>query len=160
MTADFQGEICRNNIIRGNTFRDQRVFTEFDNGSMVWGSGLGLRDNLITGNELRGSEGLGIVVYGGRRNRITGNAFSNLPGVKDIENPFPGTAVVLDERTRANRVLGNKFRNVVRRTKDLGTGNIIGADQQQAREEGRADLQPSRAGDSEKLRLLRKWIRP
>jgi parallel beta-helix repeat protein len=160
LAADFEGELCRNNIVRGNIFRDQRVFTEFDNGTMAFLGGRGAEQNLIEGNQLQGSEGVGLWIDG-RRNRILGNKFSGLPGTKAIPNPFPGTAVFLSETSRGNRVLDNEFRDVVRRVKDLGTNNVVPGSQ--ALVAGAEHVDPnhrSRASDNWKLQLLRKWTRP
>jgi hypothetical protein len=152
------GEICTNNVFRGNVFRDQRVFTNGDNGSLLWAPGSGVRENLIAENALRGSEGVGIVIEEGKRNRIVGNDIRNLPGAKDVANPFPGTAIFLGERSRGNRVLENEFTNVVRTVVDLGTNNVV----QSASVAASGQLEPRPAGnaapDNTKLRLLRQLL--
>ena len=122
--------------------------------------GRGAEENLIEGNQLLGSEGVGLWVDG-RRNRILDNKFSDLPGTKDIPNPFPGTAIFLSATSRGNRVLDNEFRNVVRRVKDLGTNNVVqGSQALVAGDEHVGPNQRSRASDNRKLQLLRKWTRP
>lgn len=164
--ALFDGETCRNNVIRENTFIRQRIFTPFDNGTMVWLIGPGVERNLIEDNVLRGSEGLGIVVEGGRNNRIVENEIRNLPGQKETFTPFPGTAIFLDEATSGNRVKENEFRNVAHTIVDLGTGNIIGDNDDDDRDRDHDDLVAPvlprsmtrhgvRALDHPKLRFLR-----
>lgn len=120
------GQICRNNMIRGNQFINQRIFRPVDAGSIVSFVGGGrLRGNLIVDNELRGSEGVGLVIFDGTENRIVRNRFSDLPGEKEPASGFPGTAIILGEATRRNVVANNQFRNVEEEIVDLGTGNII-----------------------------------
>jgi parallel beta-helix repeat protein len=130
----FEGDRNRNNVVRGNTFIDQRVFVEEDgttgdNASMVWLPGPGADGNLIEDNVLNGSEGLGVVVEEGSRNQIIGNKFFDLPGESPTFTPSPGTAIFLGEPTRANRVFENEFENVVNTIVDLGKGNQIGEGQ-------------------------------
>lgn len=159
------GESCRNNVIRGNTFIRQRVFTPFDNGTMVWLVGPGVEGNLIKENVLRGSEGLGIVVEEGSGNRIVENTFSDLPGLKETFTPFPGTAIFLGEPTSGNRVRENEFENVVNAIVDLGTGNHIGKGQGVADFAAVSALRlsvtdvPSGGSDHPKLRFLRNYMR-
>jgi parallel beta-helix repeat protein len=159
------GELCRNNVIRENTFIRQRIFTPFDNGTMVFLIGPGVEGNLIEENVLRGSEGLGIVVEAGSRNRIVGNAFSDLPGQKVTFTPFPGTAIFLGEPTSGNRVRENEFENVVNAIVDLGTGNHIGKGQDVADLAAVSALrlsvtgEPSGGSDHPKLRFLRSYGR-
>jgi hypothetical protein len=153
------GEFCFNNVFRRNVFRDQRVFTEFDNGSLLWATGNGVRENLIADNELRGSEGVGIVIEEGKRNRIVRNDIRNLPGTKDVANPFPGTAIFLGQGSRGNRVLGNEFRNVVRTVVDLGTNNVVQSAGLVVRDQAEPRLaEGSAASDNPKLRHLRRLL--
>jgi parallel beta-helix repeat protein len=121
-----EGEICRNNVIRENRFIGQRIFTPGDNGTMVWLVGPNVQGTLIKENELDGSEGLGIVVEAASDNKIIENEFSDLPGEKETFTPYPGTAIFLGEPTSGNRVLENEFEDVVNEIVDLGTGNVIG----------------------------------
>jgi parallel beta-helix repeat protein len=125
---------ARNNVIRRNTFIDQRVFVEEDgttgdNASMVVMDGPGVERNLIEENVLRGSEGLGIVLLQGNRNRIIGNKFFDLPGERPTFTPSPGTAIFLGEASAYNEVRENEFHNVVNTIVDLGTKNKIGPGQ-------------------------------
>ncbi len=124
------GEICRNNIVRDNTFIRMRIYNvfapQFDNATMVYFVGPGQHeDNLVQGNVLNGSEGVGLVLETGSRNRIVENQFRNLPGEKETFIGFPGTAIILGSATTGNRVSKNEFLNVVNTIVDLGTGNII-----------------------------------
>jgi len=120
------GQTCRSNLIRGNRFIDQRIFRPVDGGSMAAFVGGGrFRGNSIVDNELRGSEGVGLVILYGIENRIVRNRFSDLPGEKEPSTGFPGTAIILGEATRRNVVANNQFRNVEEEVVDLGTGNII-----------------------------------
>jgi hypothetical protein len=138
----FGEERCRNNLVRWNTFVGQRVFVPTDGGTMFAALGDGVRRNLIEHNELRGSEGLGVIIGEGSHNRILGNKFSDLPGLKEAIVPFPGTAIFLGEPTTDNRVLRNEFEDVVNTVVALGTGNIIGRDQEDEGDghQERADL--------------------
>jgi len=162
----FDGETCRRNVIRDNTFIRQRVFTTDDNGSMVGLIGPGVERNLVEENELRGSEGLGIVVLAAHDNRIVDNEIRNLPGQKETFTPFPGTAIFLDEATSGNRVKENEFKNVVHTIIDLGTDNILQDNDDDDRDRDRDDLVAqavprsmtragSRAAEHPKLRFLR-----
>lgn len=122
--------VCRNNIVRDNEFIRMRIYNVFaplfDNGTMAYFAGPGQHEgNLIMGNVLRGSEGVGLVLETGSRNRIIENEFSDLPGEKETFIGFPGTAIVLGAATTGNRVSKNEFKNVVNTIVDLGTRNII-----------------------------------
>jgi len=162
----FDGETCRNNVIRENTFIRLRVFTPDDNGSMVGLVGPGVERNLVEENELLGSEGLGIVVLAAHDNRIVDNEIRNLPGEKETFTPSPGTAIFLDEATSGNRVKENEFKKVAHTIVDLGTGNIIRDNDDDDRDRDHDDLvapvlprsmtrQGVRALDHPKLRFLR-----
>jgi len=121
----FPGAPCRNNTIKRNVFVGQRVFSPGDNGTMVWANGTGVDGNLITKNELRGSEGLAVIIEAGSGNQIVQNQFSNLPGTATMNAPFPGTAIFLDQPTSGNRTRKNVYTNVVRAIVNLGTGNVL-----------------------------------
>ena len=159
---------CRNNVIRGNTFIGQRVLAEGpggDNGSLVWAIGPNVQGNLIEQNELRGSEGQGIIIEEGSNNRIAGNQFSDLPGLKLSATGFPGTAIFLGEPTTRNEVRGNEFKKVVNTIVDLGTRNRIGKGQGKVVTEvaagaalGATSGALSRMLDHPKLRFLRDRI--
>jgi parallel beta-helix repeat protein len=162
----FEGDRNRNNVVRGNTFIDQRVFVDEngqtgDNGSMVWLAGPGADENLIEDNVLNGSEGLGVVVEEGSRNRIVGNKFFDLPGEKPSFTPFPGTAIFLGKPTTGNQVRENEFHNVVNTIVDLGTKNKIGPGQGNGDFTAASALRLSVTGkeprmlDHPKLRVLR-----
>jgi parallel beta-helix repeat protein len=118
-------QMCRHNVIRENTFVNQRIFSFGDNATMVWAAGSGIQGNLIQDNVLRRSEGIGIIIEAGSDNRIIGNSFSKLPGGAETTFPYPGTAIFLGEPTTGNRVLDNTFKKVVNTVVDLGTGNIV-----------------------------------
>jgi hypothetical protein len=120
------GQVCRNNLIRGNTFIGQRIFKPADGGSITAAVGGGrFKGNLIADNVLRGSEGVGLYLLDGTDNRILRNQFSDLPGLKEPAPGFPGTAIILGEATSRNVLANNQFRNVQQEVVDLGTGNII-----------------------------------
>jgi hypothetical protein len=62
--GDWEGEINRNQVVRENTFINQRIFAPWDNASMVWlvGSNVGSVEGiLIKENDYRKSEGIAIV---------------------------------------------------------------------------------------------------
>ncbi len=133
MFAAFPGGVCRNNIIRDNTFIDQLIFSPFDNATMVWliaGDGGTVEGNLIEDNELRGSEGIGIVLEAASGNDIVDNELDDLPGEKipfsaAFGSALPGTGVFLDELTSFNQVSENEFENVLNPIVDRGTNNIL-----------------------------------
>ncbi len=116
---------CRNNTIKRNVFVNQRVYSPGDNATMVWAAGTGVDGNLITKNELRGSEGVGLIIDAGSGNQIVQNQFRDIHGAPGISTPFPGTAIFLDQPTSANRTRKNVYVNVTRAIVDLGTGNIL-----------------------------------
>ena len=130
--GDFPGEVCRNNVIRDNTFINQGVFDEFDDGTMVGliGSDVGsVEGNLIEDNVLKGSEGIGIVVVAASGNYIVNNEFEDLPGEKQTfstinGSALPGTGVFLDELSNSNSVNDNEFENVLNPIVDRGANNI------------------------------------
>jgi parallel beta-helix repeat protein len=127
----FEGEHCRNNVIRNNTFKNQRVFNAFDNGSLLSGVGPTVENNLITGNVLKGSEGLGIVIDEGKNNRIIGNSVSDLPGLKETFVNYPGTGIYLGPTTSGNYVAANKIKRVVTPILNLaGAANTVEAGQE------------------------------
>jgi len=121
-------DICRHNVIRNNEVIDARIYNTIfvDNGSIAGLAGPGLfQDNLIQGNVMRGSEGIGLVLETGSGNRIIGNEFHDLPGLKSTYSGYPGTAIILGAATSGNRVRGNEFDNVVNTVVDLGTDNSV-----------------------------------
>jgi parallel beta-helix repeat protein len=124
----------RNNVIRRNTFTNQVVFVDDDgstgdNASMVVMDGPGVEQNLIEQNVLRGSEGNGVVILRGHHNRIVGNEFFDLPGVRPVFTPPPGTAILLGEESAHNQVRDNQFSNVLHTVVDQGFANVVGKDQ-------------------------------
>lgn len=127
--GDWEGEINRNQVVRDNTFINQRIFAPWDNGSMVWlvGSDVGTVEGiLIKENEYRKSEGIAIVSEHATLTQIMENRFSNLrDGPIDPYSGSPGTGVFLDPGSTFNRVIENTFKNVLNPIVDLGTNNII-----------------------------------
>ena len=132
LVADFPGEVCRNNVIRDNEFSDMKVFSPSNDGSMVilFGSEVGtLENNLVTENELEGSEGLGIVVQAASNNHIVDNEIEDLPGEKipfsaAFGSALPGTGIFLDELSSGNVVRENELEDVRNPILDLGENRI------------------------------------
>lgn len=172
------GTAMRDQVIRENTFIDQRVFTPSDFGTMVWliSSDVGTLEGIrIEDNELRGSEGIGIILSGDPTNNwIVENEFSDLRGPKDgPPGEFLGTGVFLDEPSSFNRVIENEFENVLTPILDLGTDNIIADNEieEYADEDGDngsdgiqaapvASVQTAAmAQETEKIRLIRAMVR-
>lgn len=127
MILAFGDEVCRNNVIRHNSFRDQRIYNVvaplFDSGTMTYLIG-NVESTLIEENELRGSEGVGIMLEGGpTANLIVKNKIHDLPGDETPCCAPPGTGIFLDPWTSLNEVLWNKFTNVVEPIIDLGSNN-------------------------------------
>jgi hypothetical protein len=83
-----------------------------------------VESTLIEENELRGSEGVGIMLEGSpTANLIIKNKIRDLPGDETPCCAPPGTGIFLDPWTSLNEVLWNKFTNVVEPIIDLGTNN-------------------------------------
>ncbi len=130
--GNFPDEICRNNVVRGNVFTNLKAFDDFNDGAMVLlaGSDVGsVESNLIEGNTLDGSEGLGILVEAASGNVIVDNEIENLPGEKDTFsvitlNALPGSGIFLSEGTRDNVVEDNEFEDVRNPIVDLGSNTV------------------------------------
>ena len=122
------GDVCRNNVIRNNEVIDAHIYNTLfiDNGSMAYLGAPGLyQNNVIQGNVLHGSEGVGVILETGSGNRIIGNEFHDLPGQQSTYVGYPGTAIILGAATSGNKVRGNEFENVVNPVVDLGTDNSV-----------------------------------
>jgi parallel beta-helix repeat protein len=104
---------CRGNVIRNNQITNQRVFTESDWGTLAWlwtDDGV-LRDNVISGNTLEESEGIGIITQDAVRTRIENNTIRNVRRhslADPVEEPWSGVGVALFGGSQ-NQVLTNTF---------------------------------------------------
>jgi len=147
--AAFGDSECGGNIIRNNAFTRQRLFTEFDAGTMVTLVSFGGRvvNNLVTENTLDRSEGNGMLVFGAERSRIFANTIRRAK-VNPLLNGSGwgpgGTGILVGVDARENRIADNTFSEnehcdvVLRRrsfdnlvdepedrVRDAGTGNIV-----------------------------------
>jgi parallel beta-helix repeat protein len=113
---------CRHNTVRDNTIVNSREHVPL---RPAWAIGLtnnsealgayveGLMEhNLVQGNRVLGSEGLGVVLYASERNRIVNNTITDVT----MTDPFPpdqgegnGTGVWVSLQSRENQILSNTF---------------------------------------------------
>jgi parallel beta-helix repeat protein len=113
---------CRHNTVRDNTIANSRELVPLH---PAWAIGLGnfseflgayveglMEHNLVQGNRVLGSEGQGLVLYAGNRNRIVNNTITDVT----MTDPFPpvwgegnGTGVWVSPQSRENQILNNTF---------------------------------------------------
>jgi len=104
---------CSNNLIKGNKFTDQVIFTEYDLGTMAWinsKEGMPFENNRVVDNTLEGSSGIGIIVIGGTNTIIARNSISGSMVYPD-SYVQTGYGVYLDENSHGNKLLRNTLDN-------------------------------------------------
>lgn len=89
------------------------LFIEGDRGTMVTIFNVNgvIADNLIHGNTLSGTEGLGIFSKGGDRNQYINNTIRGATGSPLVGAGQSGTGSWFDPESKFNQVLGNTFRD-------------------------------------------------
>jgi len=111
MFAGSADAACRNNLILGNKFFGQKVFTEYDLGTMAWLSSsedFPFENNKVINNTLFGSSGIGIFLQGGTETTIDRNSIS---GTRPLPNSYlpTGFGICLDENSHQNNLANNRF---------------------------------------------------
>jgi len=102
---------CNNNLIIGNKFLHQEIYTEDDLGTMVMlfsTPGKSFEDNRILNNTYLGSGGIGIYSEGGSNTTFANN---KIKGAREYSPSFwqTGIGIYLDENSDRNRLEKNKF---------------------------------------------------
>lgn len=129
----FPGEMCTNNLVLENKFIDQKVWFWFDWGSMVFmdANGGEMVGNMIVGNKLEGSQGIGILTFGNvYDNYIADNKFEDFVAGDVLPWPLdffglPPTGIFLETESSENYVIENMFKSVPHPIEDQGTDNVI-----------------------------------
>lgn len=110
------GEVCRNNVVRGNLVVDQKAFTSEDGASMAFLINFGgsIENNSILRNTLIGSEGAGIIAFGASGNHIVNNSFREIVSSEGFDPIFTGenrsgTGVWISLDSHGNRIIANSF---------------------------------------------------
>ena len=144
--ASHHNGVTRFNTVRNNIYRAQRAYSAGDLGTMVvvqgWNATSTTDMNVIEGNALLGSEGIGVYIWGSTRTKVLRNTIHNVtdnvpsgipgmgilvtataPGQQIVQNDFAGNALVdVQLRSNDNLVVLREADDVV---SDLGLNNRI-----------------------------------
>ncbi len=110
----------RGSVINHNVFRNQRVFTEFDLGTMVtflnapnpFQPGV-IIDNAVQGNTLEGTAGIGLLLSDARRTQILHNVIQGVRKKADLPPELQpgGVGIFVGPESHGNELAGNVLRN-------------------------------------------------